>query len=147
MFRISFSPSRRLALLLCLAHTAAAGVCLAADLATGLKIALVLLIVASCGWSLLGPALLRAAGAIVAVQFADGGALSFQTRRGEWHEGALRESSFVAPYLTVLNLKTKGNPFVRHIVILPDSIAADDFRRLRVWLRWHRAGGDLRKKN
>jgi toxin CptA len=60
----------------------------------------------------------------------------FQTRAGAWHEAALLGSSFVAPYLTVLNLKPAESRMVKHLVILPDAVHAEDFRRLRVWLKW-----------
>ncbi len=60
----------------------------------------------------------------------------FQTRTGAWHEAALLGSSFVAPHLTVLNLKPAGGRLARHLVIFPDAVNAEDFRRLRVWLKW-----------
>lgn len=136
MLKIVIKPSRRLALLLCLAHAAAAGAFLVLELPIWLKISLVLLIGASCGVYLYGPALLRGSGAIVGLEIRDGDKLSFQTRRGEWREGTLLGSSFVSPYLTVLNFRTEGNLLARHVVILPDSVDADEFRRLRVRLRW-----------
>lgn len=47
----------------------------------------------------------------------------------------------VTPYLTVINCKAHdANFFARllalHIVILPDMLDAENFRQLRVWLRW-----------
>jgi len=60
----------------------------------------------------------------------------FQTLAGVWHEAVLLGSSFVAPHLTVLNLKPAGGRLAKHLVILPDAIDAEDFRRLRVWLKW-----------
>jgi toxin CptA len=51
-------------------------------------------------------------------------------------------SSFVAPYLTVLELKPLGAGGLwqrfrtRSVVILPDGIDAEEFRQLRVLLRW-----------
>jgi toxin CptA len=44
--------------------------------------------------------------------------------------------SFVTPYLTVLNLKPEGARFAHALVILPDSLEAESFRRLRVRLKW-----------
>lgn len=61
---------------------------------------------------------------------------AFQTRSGAWHDAALLGSSFVSPYLTVLNLQPAGGRWAKHLVILPDAINAEDFRRLRVWLKW-----------
>lgn len=136
MLKTSLKPSRQLAVLLVLAHAAAAGAALAVEIPVVLKIALTLLIAGSCAAYLYGPALLRSDEAIVGLEIGEGGGLSFQTRRGEWQEGTLLGSSFVAPYLTVLNIKATGKRFARHVVILPDSIDAEDFRRLRVRLRW-----------
>ena len=136
MLKISIKPSRRLALLLCLAHVAAAGAVLAIDLPIWLKILLVLLICASCAAYSYSTALLRSGGAVVGLEIGDDDALSFQTRRGEWREGTLLGSSFVSPYLTILNIGTAGRFFARHVVIMPDGIDAEDFRRLRVRLRW-----------
>lgn len=59
-----------------------------------------------------------------------------QIRSGEWLEARLLPSSFVAPYLTVLNLRVEGRRFPIHVTILPDAVDAEDFRRLRVRLRW-----------
>ena len=136
MLTIAIKPSRRLALLLCVAHAAAAGASLLLDLPIWLKILLVLLIGASCGVYLYSTALLRSGGAVVGLEIKDDGALSFQTRRGEWREGTLLGSSFVSPHLTILNIGMEGRFFARHVVIMPDCVDAEDFRRLRVRLRW-----------
>ncbi|MDT8363217.1 MAG: protein YgfX [Nitrosomonas sp.] len=45
-------------------------------------------------------------------------------------------TTFVAPYLTVLSLKTNRIFRRRTVVILPDSVDPESFRQLRVWLRW-----------
>lgn len=138
MLRIAIRPSRRLTLLLFLAHAAAFGVCLAADMPVGPKFFVVLLIGLSCAHALYGAALLRSRKAIVALEITDGGVLTFQTRSGEWRRGILLDSSFVAPYLTVLNLKTDGTRLARHVVVMADSVAPEEYRRLRVWLRWRK---------
>jgi toxin CptA len=48
----------------------------------------------------------------------------------------LLPSSFVATYLTVLNLKTSTGRWRRNVLLTPDRVDAEAFRRLRVWLRW-----------
>ena len=136
MLKISIKPSRRLALVLCAAHAAAASAVLIVDFPIWLKIVLVLIIGASSGAYLYGTALRRSSGAVVGLEISDDGALSFQTRCGEWREGRLLGSSFVSPYLTILNIGTEGKFFARHVVIMPDCVNAEDFRRLRVRLRW-----------
>lgn len=44
--------------------------------------------------------------------------------------------SLVMPYLTILNVLPQGARFARSVVILPDSLEAESFRQLRVWLKW-----------
>jgi toxin CptA len=136
MLKISIKPSRRLALLLCLAHAAAAAAVLVIDLPLWLSIVLLLIIGTSCGVYLPGRALLRGGGAIVGLEINDDGALSYQMRGGEWREGMLLGSSFVSPYLTILNIRTEQKFLARHVVIMPDCVDAEDFRRLRVRLRY-----------
>jgi len=136
MLKISIKPSRRLALVLCAAHAAAAGAVLIVEFPIWLKIVLVLIIGASCGVYLYGTALLLSSTAVVGLEISDDGVLSFQMRCGEWCTGRLLGSSFVSPHLTVLNIGIEGKFFARHVVILPDCVDAEDFRRLRVRLRW-----------
>lgn len=62
----------------------------------------------------------------VQVAFADGRHLS----------GRLADDSFVAPWLTVVRWVPDGARLSRAIVIVPDSVDTEAFRRLRVLLRW-----------
>ena len=50
----------------------------------------------------------------------------------------LLESSYVSPYLTVLNLREKKRLFSRSVIIFPDAVDREEFRQLRVRLRWGR---------
>jgi hypothetical protein len=50
--------------------------------------------------------------------------------------GELRDGSFVAPWLTIIRWRPTGARFDRTIVILPDMLERESFRRLRVVLRW-----------
>ena len=54
--------------------------------------------------------------------------------RSTW--GELRDGSFVAPFLTVIRWRPAGARFDRTIVLLPDMVEPESFRRLRVQLRW-----------
>jgi toxin CptA len=136
MLKIAIGPSRRLALLLCLVHMAAVGACLVVTMPVSARVVLIAVIAASCARSVYGAALLRSRDAVVALEIKNDGALSFQTRRGEWYQGTLLGSSFVAPYLAVLNLRCESSRRIHHVVILPDSAATDAFRQLRIWMRW-----------
>ena len=78
--------------------------------------------------------------AIVSVSLYPDCRCEFQTKDGSRHEAALLGTSFVAPYLTVLNLKPSDSRFVRHVVMLPGNVDAEYFRKSRVLLKW-RCGG------
>jgi hypothetical protein len=56
--------------------------------------------------------------------------------------GELRDGSLVAPWLTIIRWRPSGARFDRTIVILPDMLERESFRRLRVLLRWQRPGTD-----
>ena len=49
--------------------------------------------------------------------------------------GSVRAGCFVAPWLTVIRWRRAGAHLDRTLLVLPDMLAADDFRRLRVILR------------
>ena len=51
-------------------------------------------------------------------------------------EGRLRHPCFVAPWLTVVRWRPAAAWFDRTVLVLPDMLPAEDFRRLRVLLRW-----------
>jgi toxin CptA len=137
MVRANFRPSLQLAIVVALSHAAAAALSFTIDLWQPLRLGLLACIAASLAYALYGPALLRTRNSIVAAVLKDDGFL-IQTGRGTWHAAVLQDSSFVAPYLTILNVQIPGWRFTRHIVILPDRMDAETFRQLRVWLRWRK---------
>jgi hypothetical protein len=50
--------------------------------------------------------------------------------------GVLRGGSFVAPWLVVVRWRPAGAWMDRNLLVAPDMLGGDDFRRLRVLLRW-----------
>ena len=56
------------------------------------------------------------------------------TGRAEFIEMHLLAGATVHPWLTVLRLVDEQHAY--RVIIVPDSVAPEDFRRLRVWLRW-----------
>ena len=83
-------------------------------------------------------ALLRALDAVIALEVASDDRFSIQTRRGEWIECEVRGSTYVSSLLTILNLKVIDSGKNKRAVILRDSLDAENFRKLRVWLLWKR---------
>jgi toxin CptA len=134
--RIEITPSPTLAIALCAAHLAAAVAIWHSALPLPLRGVSIGVIAAALGWSLRSRALLRLASAIVALEITAAGQISFLTRRGTSHACELLGTSYVSPRLTILNLQARGCRLARHVLLVPDNVDTQDFRRLRIWLRW-----------
>lgn len=133
--QLELTPSRYLAAMLLMAH----GLFLAAlpQLALPIwsKLALAGLVLCSMFYYLRRDAWLRAPDSCVGMRL-QGDEVELLLRDGRRVPGRLLHDTLVTPWLTVLNLKLAGQHAVRSTVILPDSLAADAFRELRVWLKW-----------
>lgn len=129
-------PSHQLAIILSLAHFAVAGLLWLLALSLGIKVIIVAALIISLIHYLRRDALLTANNAVVALELSDEMPCTLITRSGKSIACTILGSTFVAPYLTVLNLKFPENFFTCSVVILPDSMDAEQFRQLRVWLRW-----------
>jgi hypothetical protein len=132
--RLDLRPSRRLIGALALAHGLAAAATI--GLEGWPRYLLWALIVVSLGRSL-AQALLHGAHQAVAVEVHEDGRASWRSRDGEWEEGRLGESQFVSVVFVIVEFRdARGR--ARRMVVMPDSLPPEDFRRLRVWLRWRR---------
>ena len=60
-------------------------------------------------------------------------------RDGRLVAGHVRSSSFVHPWLTTIVWRPDGSRLSRSVAIVPDMLDPDDFRRLRVMLRYGRS--------
>ena len=76
----------------------------------------------------------------------DDGRASWRDREGKWHQGGLGRTNFVSTVLAVLELELGGNGR-KWVVLMGDSISPEDFRRLRVWLRWRRTPTRAKRNN
>ena len=140
--QIAVGTSRILAVVLAVAHFAALAATLIVILPTWASILIAATIVVSGVWSIGRSALQRSASAIVELEVGEGGRISCRTRDGQWHESEVLFSSFISPRLTVLNLRVAGSARAKHLVIVPDNVEKDAFRRLRVLLKWSRPAPD-----
>lgn len=133
--QFTLQPSRYLAAMLITAH----GITLAALLPLALplwaKAALASLMLLSLMHHLRRDAWLSAPSAGVALML-EGERVVLTTRGGEQWAGQILHNSLVTPFLTVLNVLPQGAHFARSVVILPDTLDAESFRQLRVWLKW-----------
>jgi len=65
-------------------------------------------------------------------------------RDGRSRDGAILDDSYVGARLTTIVWRADGDPWwrpARAILVLPDTLPPDDFRRLRVALRYGRPPG------
>lgn len=136
--RIELKPSYLLAGLLGLAHVLALGaawVSLAGWprylVATGILISLAVCVAG---------ALHRRRDSMAALELRADGDAAWMDGDGRWHDCRVAQDHFVSPLLVVLALERDGAAQQR-VVLLPDSAAAEDLRRLRVWLRWRPGAG------
>lgn len=130
------APSWRLAAILVLGHGGVAAIVLWLEISFAWRIALIALLIVSLIHELRTTALRLGANAVNTLRIAADNTFSVQTRRGDWRTCEVLGSTYVTAFLTVLNLRLAGQRRMRSVVLMSDSMAADDFRRLRVWLRW-----------
>ena len=129
---VSLQPSRILALAL----TAMAGAALACAWIS-VPIAAFLPIAAGVtfAWAWHGAqALLLRDSAVRLLELDAKGGVRCQDGLGNWQEARILPGSYTSRWLVVLVLGAGGRR--RSLVLLPDSAAPDELRRLRVWLRW-----------
>lgn len=82
---------------------------------------------------------LRAVHPVLSLELNEDGRASWRNRDGTWHEGRLGRSHFVSVGLAILELETAGLRRRKRVILMADSVSREDFRRLRVWLRWRRS--------
>jgi toxin CptA len=130
-----FRPSRYLAALLIIAHSTTLAALILLPLPLWTIASLAMLILFSMAYHVWRDAWLAAPSSAVALKLEDEHAV-LTTRAGGQVEGTLLADSFVTPWLTVLNVLPQDARIARSIVILPDTLDAESFRQLRVWLKW-----------
>ncbi len=135
---IEVNASRLLILWLCAAvgATAAVSVCYL-PLAVAAPVCVLALI--SGAAALRVHALRSHANAVVALR-CGAGSLSCQLKSGRWIVGSVLPGGLISTWLTVVRVRDEADRTVRYVVLAPDAIAAADYRRLRVFLRWSRVG-------
>jgi toxin CptA len=124
---VALKPSRRLFLFQVVAHALAAGAVLAATVPSWLM-ALLLLPIAISLARMRRKA--RPAGLILR---ADGG-LEIVGADGTASDAVLHPHSLVLSFLVVLLYRQEGS--LHALTLLGDSVTAEDFRQVRLWLRW-----------
>ena len=161
---IRLKPSMRLVMILSLAHFSAIGLLWPLMLPAAAKLIGSIILALSLFFHLKRYALLCSPASVTGLELSNEMTCTLELKCGERIACDVLGSSFVAPYLTVLELKPlktldSGEPipsptspilftprprprmlFGRSVAILPDGIDAEEFRQLRVLLRWKRKG-------
>jgi toxin CptA len=135
MLRVDLRPSRYVCVVLIAVHTAVAAIVAPLELLPWSKGILLAAVGVSLVRALRRHAWLRSADAITAMEFEDEKTV-VRRRDGRGEPAHLLGSTYISPFLTVLNLRVAGNIFPQHVIIVADNVEQDTFRRLRVWLRW-----------
>jgi hypothetical protein len=136
-FRFAAGRSRVLAGVLICVHLAAAALALAAAPRWEWRLAIALGVCASLAQTL------RAQGwgsrpGMARVELERDGRVRVTDRRGREYHARLTRSTLVTPWIVILVLAAGGMSPARTLLVPRDSLPSDDFRRLRVWLRWGR---------
>ena len=140
MLKVSLRPSRILAAVLAAAHGGAIAVIAIVDMPFWLQLIAIAALTINLVAALRRTALLLAPASVVSIEIGSDDTLSIQTRRGSRIDGCeVLASTYVAAFLAIINLRDAETRAIRHVVLLRDSIDGEDFRRLRVWLRWKRS--------
>lgn len=129
-------PSRQLAVILGGAHLGVLLVLAMLPMGGWLQAGAIALLLLSAACTIRRHAWRRGRGAVTALHFTDREQLRIRMHDGGWRAGRVLGSSTVGVLCTVLNIRLADRRFPLHTVIMSDSIDREDFRRLRVWLRW-----------
>ncbi|PWT75006.1 MAG: hypothetical protein C5B46_03210 [Proteobacteria bacterium] len=97
-------------------------------------------IIVSLVFSIRRHALRSASDAIVELELREDCSAGALRRDGGWEEFSVDGSSFVSPVLTIVTLRPRSRGRMRAVLIAPDCVQQESFRRARVWLRWRCAG-------
>jgi toxin CptA len=124
-------------------HVAAGATLVPLDVALGVKLALAVLVAVSLAHALWRHALLRGRRAVTAVEITDN-ATGAALVDASWRDVRILGTSYVTPWLTVLNLaQAQAGRRPRHVLIVADNADAEEFRKVRVLLRWKRPAPDV----
>ena len=134
--RLVLRSSRYLAIALVLLHLAALASLLPLDFPAWLKLALVAAIGVSVGISVRRHALLIAAASLHELVLKSDGAVEGLRHGGSRLDASVSAQTTVLPWLVVMLLELPDSRRLHPLLILPDSLPAEDGRILRAWLRW-----------
>jgi toxin CptA len=139
--QLDFKPSIALTLIICIMGLGAGVILILPALVWQIKLLLGLGILAASAYAVCRYGLLLLPWSCVALNVNSHNELTLVLGNGDLLQVQVCRDSVVTPYLTVVHCKGKDAPLLArllttHLVILPDMLDAEDYRQLRVWLRW-----------
>ena len=99
-------------------------------------LALTLIVLCWSGYVLFLESNLRMGRSCVAFRLEEQEEVVLVLRNGRHLSGRILSDSLVTPYIVILNVLMKEQRRVHSLLILPDAMGEDSFRRLRIALRW-----------
>lgn len=132
---MAIKPSPRLALLLLLSHALVAIVVYATMMPPAARLALLMPILLSLFYYLARDVLLLFPDSWREISF-DQNRVSVVTRDGTGFSGEIANGTAVSPYFAVLRVRLEGHRLPVFRTIFPDALVTDEFRELRVRLRF-----------
>ena len=131
---VKLQPSHKLAVLLFAVHLVALWVVAIIEAPDGVRLILAVLIIISL-WN--DHVRLHGARRIVLLTLRDKGVLEYVRLDDEAGAAGIHLQSAVTPLLAVILLRQGRR--LETLMLLPDSLSRDDYRCLRLWLRWQNA--------
>lgn len=142
--QLDFKPSIVLTLIICAIGIGAALILILPALVWQIKLMLGSVMLSAVIYSICQYGLLLLPWSCLAINISSSNQVQLVYRNGKVLPVEVCRDSVVTPYLTVVNCKVQdaslfARLFAPHLVILPDMLDAEDYRQLRVWLRWGKA--------
>lgn len=143
---LDLKPSFYLAYLLGLLSLIASCIVLILPIALWMKTITILVMALVSGFYIARDALLIFPASWCAVHLDKDQKIMVRSVAGHEYLARVLPSTVVLPFVTILNFKVADCFWVQTIIILPDRVNVDVFRRWRVFLTWHLAER-MRKNN
>jgi hypothetical protein len=137
---VALAPSRIAGMGIGVLAAATVALALGIPLQPLLQLLLVAAAVVWAGWSFRVDALRRGRFAVTEVRLAPDLVLVACMGDSRLVAGHVRASTYVGAWVTTIVWRPDGSRWSRAILVLPDMLPAEDFRRLRVMLRYARSG-------
>lgn len=139
--RLDFKPSITLTLIICLMGIGATAILTLPALIWQIKLLSGIFILTAVIYTVCQYGLLLLPWSCVALSVSSSNQLELIRKDGRHLHATVCNNSVVTPFLTVVNCKLPdakvlARLFAPHLVIVPDMLDAENYRQLRVWLRW-----------